>query len=58
MSTDQIRELEKMAEELSAVARELQPGPDLETVLQEIREFRARITALKGEAHRPKAKEK
>jgi hypothetical protein len=52
VSAEQIRELEKMADELLAVARELPPGPDLETILQEIREFRIRINALKGEAHR------
>ena len=58
MSADQIRELEQIAKELIAVARELPHGPDRETVLQEIREFRARIAALKCEADRLKAKGK
>ncbi len=50
MSADQIRELEKMTQELVAVARKLPHGRDRETVLQEIREFRAKIAALKGNA--------
>ena len=56
MSADQIRELEKMTKELVAVARKLPHGRDRETVLQEIREFRAKISELKGHAERLKAK--
>jgi hypothetical protein len=56
MSADQIRELEKMAQELVAVARNLPHGRDREAVLQEIREFRAKIAALKGETERGEAK--
>jgi len=56
VSADQIRELEKMTQELIAVARKLPHGRDRETVLQEIREFRAKIAALKGNANRLKAK--
>ena len=56
MSAEQIRELEKMTKELVAVARKLPHGPDRETVLQEIREYRAKIAALKGEADRLKSK--
>ena len=47
-----------MTQELVAVARKLPHGPDRETVLQEIREFRAKITSLKGAADRLKAKPK
>ena len=56
MSAEQIRELEKMTQELVAVARKLAHGPDRETVLQEIREFRAKIAALKNNANRLKVK--
>jgi hypothetical protein len=56
VSADQIRELEKMTKELIAVARKLPHGRDRETVLQEIREFRAKIAALKGETERAKPK--
>lgn len=58
MSAGQIRELQKMTQELVAVARKLPHGPDRETVLQEIREFRAKIASLKGAADRLKAKPK
>lgn len=58
MSVDQIRELEKMTQELVTVARRLPHGRERETVLQEIREFRAKIAALKGAAGKPKAKGK
>ena len=56
VSAEQIRELEKMTQELVAVARKLAHGPDRETVLQEIREFRAKIAALKDNANRLKVK--
>jgi hypothetical protein len=45
---DQIRELEKMTQEFVTVARKLPHGRDREIVLQEIREFRAQISALKA----------
>jgi hypothetical protein len=47
---DQIRELEKMTNELVAIARQLPHGPAREIILQEIREYRARISALKAKA--------
>jgi hypothetical protein len=56
MSAEQIRELEKMTRELVSVARKLPHGPDRETVLQEIREFRARISELKRDTERLTAK--
>jgi hypothetical protein len=58
VSAEHIREMEKMTQELVAVARKLPHGRDRETVLQEIREFRAKIAALKGAAEKPKAKGK
>ena len=56
MSAEQIQELEKMTQELVAVARKLPHGRDRETVLQEIREFRAKISTLEGHAAWPKVK--
>ena len=56
MSAEQNRELEKMTQELVLVARKLPHGRDRETVLQEIREFRAKISELKGHTERLKAK--
>jgi hypothetical protein len=55
VSVEQIRELEKMTQELVAVARKLPHGPDRETVLQEIREFRAQISALKAKVPSPRS---
>jgi hypothetical protein len=56
MSAEQIRELEKMTQELVSAARKLPHGRDRETVLQEIRGFRARISELKRDTKRLKAK--
>ena len=56
VSAEQIQELEKMTQELVAVARKLPHGRDRETVLQEIREFRAKISMLEGHAAWPKVK--
>jgi len=56
VSAEQIRELEKMTKELVTVARKLPHGPDRETVLQEIREFRAQISVLKASGMKAKGK--
>jgi hypothetical protein len=54
VSAEQIRELEKMTQELVLVARRLPHGRDREIVLQEIREFRAKISELKRVALKAK----
>ena len=43
-----LKELEEMAANLQATARELPPGQDRYNALREIGRFRARITGLQG----------
>ena len=44
-----LKELEEMAANLQATARELPPGQDRYNALREIGRFRARITGLQGQ---------
>ena len=44
------RDLEEIAAKLLQAARKLPLGPDRQSILKEIREFRVRITALKAKA--------
>ena len=44
------RDLEEIAAKLLQAARKLPPGPDRQSILKEIRKFRARITALMAKA--------
>jgi hypothetical protein len=48
MRATRLEELEKLAARLLAITRELPPGQRRYNIAQEIRRFRARITALKG----------
>jgi len=44
------RDLEEIAAKLLQATRKLPPGPDRQSILKEIRKFRARITALMAKA--------